>query len=876
MYFNRQGSQQKNWRMFKKGKQILFACSLLLTTGLSLAAPLAVQATPIAESSEIGSSTDATMFRIRYRETAVFPGAQGSVLAQGRYGIPEPVRFSLSEGDSSVFIVEEKTGTVRYRVPSTVQDGEVLEAQVTVRYADQSTATVPLRLTVRLRLADKHRPIYAEKTVPRGTQSTILTVENGSGEDFPGGTSFAVSSQPQANGVRMTVDAVTGEITATISEDAVIGQRYVGIVKVTYSDRSQDTVFPVVIVKSRTADSYNPSYTTMTSPVVTGNLYTRDLATGGQILPEGTRFEMAQDSHEVLKVNPATGQLTFTTPLTSQTGDILSGVVKVIYPDQSVDEIPVSFTVKLADSQQHSPAYEALVGDKGATRAIPLTNNGQAFPEGTRFEQANPVNDAIVIDGVTGQATITVPADVAGGTVLSTLVRVIYPDNSIGSALVKVTVKKSHAETYLVSYSETGDHPSGISLEKPVHTSGQTLPDGTVFSLEEGGHPAITAVDSQTGKVTIVIPEDAQNGDVIEGNVRVTFPDDSSAVLPVRVTAKAADSRVHIPSYEETSTDRGTTIQIPITNNGQSFPEGTRFEQIDPVNEAISIDSATGQATVAVPADVAGGTELTTRVRVIYPDFTMGTAIVRVTVKVKDFEIFEPRYEEQSDKLAGTSVILPIDTGGLVLPDGVGFVMEAGSHEAISVDEMTGAVTVALPADAQTGTVFSGTVIITYPDGTTDKAAVQVTARAKPVEVPKPQPLSTISMYRLYDQKTNLHFYTSSASEITLLQARGWRLEGTAWKSPVSKEGAPVYRVWNLKTGERLYTRHQSEADKLVARGWKNEGIAFFTQDKGQPIYRVRNKKTGKYLLTVHLEEVQKLEASTQWKNEGIAFYGVR
>ncbi|MET3633791.1 hypothetical protein ABID28_000425, partial [Streptococcus porcorum] len=33
MYFNRQGSQQKNWRMIKKGKQFLFGCSLVLAIG---------------------------------------------------------------------------------------------------------------------------------------------------------------------------------------------------------------------------------------------------------------------------------------------------------------------------------------------------------------------------------------------------------------------------------------------------------------------------------------------------------------------------------------------------------------------------------------------------------------------------------------------------------------------------------------------------------------------------------------------------------------------------------------------------------------------------------------------------------------------------
>lgn len=131
---------------------------------------------------------------------------------------------------------------------------------------------------------------------------------------------------------------------------------------------------------------------------------------------------------------------------------------------------------------------------------------------------------------------------------------------------------------------------------------------------------------------------------------------------------------------------------------------------------------------------------------------------------------------------------------------------------------------------------------------------------------------STKPVYRLYDRKTNYHFYTSSMEEVNLLQSRGWTLEGTAWKVSTSKEGNPIYRVWNTGTGERIYTRHWSEVEKLVSRGWKNEGIAFYSKDQGKPIYRLRNKRTGKYLLTLHQSEVAKLVAG-EWQNEGVAWY---
>lgn len=132
-----------------------------------------------------------------------------------------------------------------------------------------------------------------------------------------------------------------------------------------------------------------------------------------------------------------------------------------------------------------------------------------------------------------------------------------------------------------------------------------------------------------------------------------------------------------------------------------------------------------------------------------------------------------------------------------------------------------------------------------------------------------------VNMYRLHDAKTRQHFYTSNANEINLLQSRGWRLEGTAWKNSTDPNGAPVYRMWNTKTGERIFTRHQAEVDKFVSYGWKNEGIAFRMPSRGRPIYRLRNNVTGRYLLTVHQTEIDRLVASKQWKNEGTAFYSV-
>ena len=58
MLFNRQGLQQKNWRMVKKGKHILFGCSLFFVVGgVSVNGPQVTYANEI-ESSELSVKQD--------------------------------------------------------------------------------------------------------------------------------------------------------------------------------------------------------------------------------------------------------------------------------------------------------------------------------------------------------------------------------------------------------------------------------------------------------------------------------------------------------------------------------------------------------------------------------------------------------------------------------------------------------------------------------------------------------------------------------------------------------------------------------------------------------------------------------------------------
>ena len=77
MLFNRQGLQQKNWRMVKKGKHILFGCSLFfIVGGVSVNGPQVTYAKEIGES-EVVAKQDKAAHIVNKKSIIENPTSQG-------------------------------------------------------------------------------------------------------------------------------------------------------------------------------------------------------------------------------------------------------------------------------------------------------------------------------------------------------------------------------------------------------------------------------------------------------------------------------------------------------------------------------------------------------------------------------------------------------------------------------------------------------------------------------------------------------------------------------------------------------------------------------------------------------------------------------
>ena len=141
---------------------------------------------------------------------------------------------------------------------------------------------------------------------------------------------------------------------------------------------------------------------------------------------------------------------------------------------------------------------------------------------------------------------------------------------------------------------------------------------------------------------------------------------------------------------------------------------------------------------------------------------------------------------------------------------------------------------------------------------------------------PEPDPVATVSMYRLYNPNSGEHFYTASAGERNHLIGLGWNDEGIGWTAP-ARSNTPVYRLYNPNGGEHHYTTSEPERNNLISLGWNDEGIGWYSDDaRTVPLYRQYNPNAfaNNHNYTTSLAENDHL-VSLGWRAEGIGWYGV-
>ena len=479
-----------------------------------------------------------------------------------------------------------------------------------------------------------------------------------------------------------------------------------GTVVVTYPDGTKDEV-PVTVKVKPQSDEFTPVGKDV--PAKHGDTpNAADGISNKGDLPAGTTYD-------------------WKTPVDTSTPGDKPGTVVVTYPDGTKDEVPVTVKVQ-PQTDDYDPQAKPVAVDHGATPNAEdgIANKGD-LPAGTTYDWKTPV-DTSTPGTKPGTVVVTYP----DGTKDEVPVPVTVGEQAALYTPVGQDVPAKHGETPAASQgiANRGTLPAGTTYDwkTPVDTSTPgdkpatvvvTYPDGSKDEVpvtvkvkpqsdeftpngqdvptkhgetpnaadgiaNKGDLPADTKYDWKT-------PVDTSTPGDKPGTVVVTYPDGTKDEVPVTVKVKP-QSDEFTPAGQDVPAKHGETPKAEdgIANKGD-LPDGTKYDWKTPVD-------------TTTPGDKPG------TVVVTYPDGTKDEVPVTVKVKPQSDE-FTPNGQDVPAKHGET----PKAEDGIAnkgdLPDGTKY------------DWKT-------PVDTTTPGDKSGTVVVTYPDGTKDE--VPVTVKVKP------------------------------------------------------------------------------------------------------------------------------------------------
>ena len=174
-------------------------------------------------------------------------------------------------------------------------------------------------------------------------------------------------------------------------------------------------------------------------------------------------------------------------------------------------------------------------------------------------------------------------------------------------------------------------------MDKPVDTT-TTPAKGTTFAKNDNTQTNVT-VDPNTGAITVKIPDNAKDGDVITVPVDVTYPDGSNETVEVKVTVGEDKTKVKYPNTEVEKGKTETVTPKVTDKDGKPVPEdkvGTpTVTNTDKLPEGVIVTpNDNGKVDITVPDGYDGPKDFTVKVTVPVDGKDVESEI-KVTVKDK-------------------------------------------------------------------------------------------------------------------------------------------------------------------------------------------------------------------------------------------------
>ena len=428
--------------------------------------------------------------------------------------ITVPENHTLDPDDAKSAITNNKqldhvSGYTWKTTPDTTIPG-TKSGVVTVTYTDNSTDDVPVTVNVQS-LADQFDPkgqdihvTSPSSTAPGASEGISNT------NDLPSGTKYTWSETPDVSKPDTKVP---------------------GVVKVTYSDGSEDQV-PINVIVG------NPS--TSTTKTIIGTVPNADQGISNKdTLPSGTKYTWSQTPNVYSKgEHPA--------------------VVQVTYPDSSIDYVPTTVTVTNEPTGKNITTPKDTVPD--AKTSIDWGKQGTEpinTPSGTNITWAT-------------EPDVSKPGDTTG------TAKIVYPDGETTTVVVPIHVTDPDS-------TNTAFDPYGTTIRVPY---GHELTDGDNGDAKRaiaGGVPSDATDVTYTWKNKPATSEPNVSNTTQQGYVTVKGTLDGKSVSKdVIVYVRVGDQA---ENYDPTATD----LEVPYNANMNNYPAANQISGV-PAN-VVSYDA---------------------------------------------------------------------------------------------------------------------------------------------------------------------------------------------------------------------------------------------------------------------------------------------
>ncbi|NQI73495.1 hypothetical protein HO590_09935, partial [Streptococcus suis] len=412
------------------------------------------------------------------------------------------------------------------------------------------------------------------------------------------------------------------------------------------------------------------------------------------------------------------------------------------------------------------PMHDVLVKDTTANYGFPgdVVDNAtgglfpqrqyqiQWFRDGVKY--GDPVTVTSDANGLVGSVPLTVPADLTGETIFTSAVfKQGESTNSISSSLAadSFLAKIPTSDAYTPAYPTTNVTPGKPATSTPTFTDADgnptTAPADATYAIPDtftapAGYTVSIAPD--TGVVTVTAA-DGTTVETLDVPVTVTYVDGSTDSTTAKFllntdgdetpdVTDTDDDNDGVPDTEE-ATD-GTNPKDPNSVGSSITPiddqTGVVGEEITPIT--VTADKVPTGGSVEVTGLPDGVTYDPTTGQITGTPTTPGTSTVTVTVLDKDGKpVTDKDGNPVEETFTFTVTEAPTDADKNT-PEGKDQTVNVGetpkAEDSISnLPDLPDGTTVEFkdPIDTTTPGEKDGTVVVTYPDGSTDEVPVKVT-----------------------------------------------------------------------------------------------------------------------------------------------------